>query len=231
MRHLIIITLSIIIFSCNPKTSEEYNAEAELLEQEGKFDQAIPLLDKAIEKDPNNLYALTNRAVDKTIIKDYNGAINDYSLIISIDSNNVLAYLNRGRNKIRIEQYYEATKDFDLALLKKISFIDTFKSKSPKEAMKMTKEIMKMSEFSATTEEILFSRGRALFEIDSLNSALNDFNNCIKMNYSLSDCYYWRAFVYINGGMRLKGCEDLHKSHELGDSFAMQEINKYCVSK
>ena len=145
MRHLIIITLSIIIFSCNPKTSEEYNAEAELLEQEGKFDQAIPLLDKAIEKDPNNLYALTNRAVDKTTIKDYNGAINDYSLIISIDSNNVLAYLNRGRNKIRIEQYYEATKDFDLALLKKNSFIDTFKSKSPKEAMKMTKEIMKMS--------------------------------------------------------------------------------------
>ena len=75
---LLIILLSISIFtSCDLKSASQYNIEAENLENQGKYKEAILLLDKANKKDPNNIYVLRNRAVDKFILEDYKGAIED----------------------------------------------------------------------------------------------------------------------------------------------------------
>ena len=82
MKQIIIILGILIFSSCDFKSSADYNAEAEKLEKEGRYTEAIPLLDKAIDKDPNNIYALTNRGVDKSILEDYQGAIDDYTSII-----------------------------------------------------------------------------------------------------------------------------------------------------
>ena len=75
---LLIILLSISIFtSCDLKSASQYNIEAENLENQGKYKEAILLLDKANKKDPNNIFVLFNRAVDKFILEDYKGAIED----------------------------------------------------------------------------------------------------------------------------------------------------------
>ena len=86
-----------VLTSCNLRSSNSYYLEAVKLEDEGKYEEAIALLDKAIKKNPRNLYALMNRGVDKSFLEDYHGAIEDYNIIIEIDEKNTLAYMNRGK--------------------------------------------------------------------------------------------------------------------------------------
>ena len=99
LKNLIYISLiSILLSSCDFKTAEDYYDLAYQLEEQGKYQEAIVFLDKAIEKKPDLKPALLNRGADKSILKDYNGAIRDYELILIYDSDNTLALMNIGNN-------------------------------------------------------------------------------------------------------------------------------------
>lgn len=211
----------LILTSCDFKSSADYNAEAEKLEKEGKFTESIHLLNKAIEKDPKNIYALINRGVDKSILEDYNGAIEDYSKVIEIDSNNTLAFLNRGKNKKRIKDYYGAIEDFNKAIATKggeTLYIEW----NPNYFVNTGYE------FDVDMEEIRFERGVAKYYIDSSKSAFNDFHFCIENGFELSSSYYWRGLIYLAYDMKKEGCIDLEKSQELGNPDAKEMIDKYC---
>lgn len=207
--------------SCDFKSSAEFNAEAEILESEGKYEEAILLLDKAIEKDPENIYALFNRGVDKSILEDYKGAIYDYTKIIEIDSDNTLAFLNRGKNKTRLEDYQGAIDDFEKAIKTKggeMIYIDKVENSFVETGF----------EFDVAMEEIRFERGIARYNIDNLKLAFDDFNFCLDKNYKKPASLYWRGIIYVAYGMNQKGCSDLKQAYKLGDSDAQEIINEYC---
>jgi tetratricopeptide (TPR) repeat protein len=221
MKQILII-LSILTFtSCDFKSSADYNAEAEKLEQEGKYTEAIPLLDKAIDKDPNNIYALINRGVDKSILKDYKGSIDDYTKVIELDSDNALAFLNRGKNKKRLEDYQGAINDFEKAIKTKggeMLYMDKVENSFVETGF----------EFDVAMEEIRFERGIARYNIDSLNLAFEDFNFCLEKNFERSASFYWRGIIYVAYGMNTEGCSDLNEAQKLGAPDAQEMIDKYC---
>jgi len=221
MRTFTYILIILTLVSCDFKSSEYYNEEAQKLEKEGKYEEAIPFLDKAIEKDQKNIYALINRGVDKSILGDYKGAIEDYSTIIKIDSDNTLAYLNRGKNKKRLDDFLGAIDDFEKAIKTKGGeqiYIDLVENSFVETGF----------EFDVEMEEIRFERGMARYNIDSLRTAFDDFNFCIQKNFELSASYYWRGLIYLAYGMKSEACNDLKKSHDLGDPDANEMIKKYC---
>ncbi|WP_200978308.1 tetratricopeptide repeat protein [Echinicola sp. 20G] len=221
MKQILII-LSILTFtSCDFKSSADYKAEAEKLESEGRYEEAIPLLDKAIEKDPENIYALINRGVDKSILEDYEGAIEDYNRIIQIDSDNALAYLNRGKNKKRLEDYQGAIDDFEKAIKTKGG--ESFYMDKVENSF-----IETGFEFDVAMEEIRFERGIARYNIDSLRLAFDDFIFCIDKNFEKPASLYWRGIIYVAYGMNQKGCSDLKEANKLGDPDAQEMINEYC---
>ena len=210
MRHIIFILTIIILTSCDFKSSSDYNSEAEKLEQEGKYKEAITLLDKALKKDTENIYTLISRGVDKSILEDYKGAIEDYTTIIEIDPDNTLAYLNRGKNKKRIEDFQGAIEDFEKAIKTKGGeqiYIDLVENSFIKSGF----------EFDVEMEEVRFERGIARYNIDSLEIAFEDFNFCVQKNFELSESYYWRGLIYLAYDMKVEACNDLMKSKELGD--------------
>jgi tetratricopeptide (TPR) repeat protein len=221
MRTFTYILIVLTLVSCDFKSSEYYNEEAQKLEKEGKYEEAIPLLDKAIEKDPKNIYALINRGVDKSILGDYKGAIEDYSTIIKIDPDNTLAYLNRGKNKKRLDDFQGSIEDFEKAIKTKGGeqiYIDLVENSFVETGF----------EFDVAMEEIRFERGIARYNIDSVKTAFDDFNFCIQKNFDLPASYYWRGLIYIAYGMKTEACNDLIKSHELGDPDANEMIEKHC---
>ncbi len=221
MRAITYILIILALISCDFKSSEYYNGEAQKLEKEGKYREAIPLLDKAIKKDPQNIYALINSGVDKSILEDYKGAIEDYSKIIEIDSDNALAYLNRGKNNNSLENYNGAIEDFEKAIKTKggeLFYLDKVENSFIETGF----------EFDVGMEEIRFERGIARYNIDSLRTAFDDFNFCIQKNFELPASYYWRGLIYLAYGRKTEACNDLKKSHELGDPDANGMIEKYC---
>ena len=221
MRTVGYILFCLILTSCNLKSSDYYYSEARKLEFEGKYIEAILLLDKAIEKNPRNIFALINRGVDKSLLEDYMGAIDDYSRIIEIDKNNTLAYLNRGKNKKRIEDYRGAIEDFDRAIKTKggeFLWIDKVENPFVDDGF----------EFDVMMEEIRYVRGFARYYSDSLQLALKDFNFCIQKNYYLSTSYYMVGLIYIAYGNIDEACKILLKSRDLGDVDAQELLDKYC---
>jgi len=197
------------------------NKEAEKLEAEGKYKEAIILLDQAIEKDPKNIYALLNRAVDKSILEDYTGALEDYSTIIGIDPDNTLAIFNRGKNKWRLEDFSGAIADFNKAI----------KTKGGEHLYIEKTEnglIDTGSEFDVLMEEIKFSRGLAYYDIDSMKLAFEDFSFCIQKNHETAESYYWRGAIYLYFEMKKEACKDLDKSDELGNEYAKTMLEENC---
>ena len=57
-----------------------------------------------------------NSGLLKQKLKDYDGAIADFSKAISLNPNDKEAYYNRGNSKLDLENYYEAIADYTKAI-------------------------------------------------------------------------------------------------------------------
>ena len=83
---------------------------------EGKYSQAIELLDEVIDSNPEDAKAYYDRAFAKTRLERYEEAIDDYNQAIELDPEYADVYVNRGVTKGRLERYEEAIDDFDQAI-------------------------------------------------------------------------------------------------------------------
>ena len=222
MRKIIILIINILFFtSCEFKSSDYYLTEAKKLESEGKYKEAISLLDKAIEKDPENINVLIHRGVDKSVLKDYEEGIKDFTRVIALDLDNALAFLNRGMNKQKLKNYQGAIEDFERAIKIKGSellYID-----------KTENEYFDTGfEFDVLMEEVRFERGLARYNIDSLKLAFDDFNFCLNENYQRPASLYMRGLIYLAYEMNNEGCSDLIEALKLGNLDAQQIVDFYC---
>jgi tetratricopeptide (TPR) repeat protein len=72
---------------------------------------SIKFQENNAELDPNNANAYYKRGNSKFDLKDYNGAIADYTKAIELDPNNANAYYKRGVSKAYFKDYDNACKD------------------------------------------------------------------------------------------------------------------------
>lgn len=196
---------------CNVVSSEDYRGEANRLKQRQQYRKAIQVLDKAIEADPQNISALLDRGIDKALINDAGGAIEDYTKVLAIDQDNGLALLNRGKSKMKAEDYCGAVVDFNHAV----------------EAQSRQLAIHKTPAYDVKPQELRLQRGIAYYHLDSLKQAFEDFNFSISCNYMLSECYYGRGMIYLRYEMKKEGCADLANAKYLGNRYAQELIDKY----
>lgn len=219
-RHFLLIFISVTFIGCDIKSAKDYFAEAEKLEKQQKYKEAILLLDKAILKDKKFLGAYINRGADKSALGDFTGAISDYKIVISIDPKNTLAYFNIGNNLKRLGDYKSAVEFYNKAFATKGGdgiYID-WKPNS----------LVDLSSFDVLGHEISYERGLALYEIDSLQKSLSDFQNCINKSYMKSDSYIMVGNIYLIKGYKKEACEYFLKAKELGNDDGQTSIEKYC---
>jgi tetratricopeptide (TPR) repeat protein len=219
MRTKILIILVSGITSCNPKSAETYFTEATKLEEQNKIPEAIKLLDESIIRDSNYLPAYINRAVDKAILEDYNGAIKDYDIVISKDPQNTLALLNRGKNKHRLLNYEGAIYDFQKAI----------NSKGGEGLrLKYIPNNSVGSGYECSMEEIKLERAVSFYFVGDLSKSFNDIEFCIQNNFESKIALYWRGMIYISSGKKDLGCKDFQESSRLGNTDAVQEMERFC---
>jgi tetratricopeptide (TPR) repeat protein len=222
MKYPIIFILAFILTSCVFKSAKDYFDEAAKLEEQEKYSEAIILLDKAIEKQPEFIGAIINRGADKSALKKYDEAIKDYQLVLNIDKKNTLAVFNIANNKKRLKDYKSAITYYDQALDTKggqyltIDWVDNPNFPDDKAA------------FDVNTFDIVYQRGLAYYELDSLNKAASDFNNCIKNNSNIVDATFFLSQTYFKASRMTDGCEYLSKAIQLGYKDYLPEQLKLC---
>src|SRR5690606_4771113 len=106
--------------ACNElvATAGRIEERADLLRQRGiahhrlgDYQNALADYSQAILIDPQDSYALYNRALVRTRLGDWRGAVSDYDVSLQLRSDNTDAYLNRGLIFLDSGQFDKAIAD------------------------------------------------------------------------------------------------------------------------
>lgn len=173
--------------------------------QEKEFAKSVATFSKYLEVDKNNTDVLFFRALSKTELNDYYGAISDYDKIIELNSNYPLQF-----NKIATVYNNKA---FSLLKLKKFSEALPF--------VELALELEKNEWF------IWDTRGEIYYNLSMFEKSLLDLDKAIELHED-ENSYFIRGLVHIKLGQLEKGCKDLSKSGELGNNEAFEKIKIYC---
>jgi len=95
---------------------QAYIKGRELINEEGKEDEAMAALSKAIEKYERHAQAYEKRGHVNFILKNYKDAVYDYSKSIDLNPMNPEAYMGRGKIYFLEEKFDEAIKDLEMAV-------------------------------------------------------------------------------------------------------------------
>ena len=138
----------------------------------------------------------SDRASSKHALKDYLGAIADYTIAIKIKSNNAADLWNRGNVKRDFEDYKGAIADYNKSMMKDpdwawICFqcigIIKFNLKDYEGAIEtFTKEL----EDSPNSKFGYYNRGMCKIELGQKGSAFLDFNKAVELGTAKVQAYF-----------------------------------------
>ena len=132
---------------------------------------AITDYSKILLNNPNDYYALFQRALSKSYLNDHEGAIQDYTRAIQINSEKASAFYNRGLSKDKLKDSYGAISDFNKAI-----------------------------EIDPTYTSALHNRGKAKTYLEDYSGAITDFNKVISQKPLHLNARQNRANIhYFNG--------------------------------
>lgn len=220
--YYILIICSIFLIGCdNVPPAEELFLEAEKLEVQGKFKEAIPILNEAIKIDPTFLGAYINRGADYSALGNYREAVRNYKIVLKKDPLNQLALLNIGNNYKRLNEYRKAVNYYD----------DILMDKNGNRMIELTitdADGNNVNEFNVPFYEVCYERGLALYELKSWNSALADFKFCIESGYMVPESRYMCGAVYEIWNMNEEACNEYSIAADLGDQEAKDSKSRVC---
>lgn len=173
--------------------------------QNKEFALAVRNFSKYLERDSKNTDVIMWRAMAKGQLNDYYGAISDYDKVIELNSNYPMQYNKIGMAYNNKAYTYVKRKEYKKAL----------------------PYIEKALEIDNSDWHFWDTRGEIYLNLGQYNKALSDLNKAIKIEKN-SNSYYLRGLTHIKLGKKEKGCKDLSKSGELGNSDAYEAINKNC---
>ncbi|RAV98018.1 tetratricopeptide repeat protein [Pseudochryseolinea flava] len=109
--------LSLFSFSAVAQRSPDtLFGQAEAAFDDGQYAKALSLLNNCLLEDPGFMNAYFMRAETRERLRDPEGALTDYSIVLENIPTHVEALLNRGRLRFHLKKYAQAAEDFHLFL-------------------------------------------------------------------------------------------------------------------
>ncbi|WP_435681481.1 tetratricopeptide repeat protein [Nonlabens sp.] len=202
----------------------EWN-DSEVYFKRGEYEKAIESLDKIIEQNPKHFSALINRGVNKTMLKDYNGGLDDYLKVVEHDPENTLALFNLGDNHKRLKNYSKSIEYFSKAL----ETSGAIKSDSLYIEFLDTPFTIGSSPFNLRKYEIEFERGVVYVKAKQYNLAIKDLKESLKYNHNSisSICWIGEAYYHLNDTINARlYLEEASKHGDLESIEMLKKINK-----
>ncbi|MDK2772929.1 MAG: tetratricopeptide repeat protein [Flavobacterium sp.] len=234
LKKLSYILSFIILTSCDFTSAESYYNQAIELSQQKKYENAILLFDKAIEKKDNFRPALINRAYCKAEIGDYKEAIKDYEKVIQFDSDNTFALCEIGYNWSNLKNHQKAIDFYNKALNTEGALHTSLNSERQKIAINTNLEVKLFdnnADYNVLDCEIYYNRGIEYFKLKEYEKAINDFKKSLETDNMISNSHYYIGKSYLELNDTIKSCENFIISANLGDIEAKEMLNKHCNRK
>lgn len=220
---LLIIVLTINI-SCDSKSAETYYKEAKELCERHKWEEAVVLLDKAIEIKPKFRLALIERGFGKAMwLEKYEEGIKDFEKVLEVDPDNTLALYRIGFVYGDQFQHIKAIeyllKALETQIIKRIPEATTEED--------YENELL----FVVNESDIRYQLGLHHVRIKSFDRAIVYLNTCVITKSHLQDSYFLLGEAYLGKEDIANACKNFNESARLGDSEALQMLKKYCIKE
>ena len=200
------------------------------------LNKAIFYFTKSIELDPNNSSYYERRASAKEELKDYSGAIADYSKAIELEPD-AYSYDKRASAKEELEDYSGAITDYSKAIELKPDASNFSGRASAKFSLldyrgaivDYSKAIeLDSKQFFSLSNYYYFDRGNAKFNIGDYKGAIADYSKVILLDPKNGGAYLWRGNAKKMTKDKKGACKDFSKAGELGEDEAYEAINENC---
>lgn len=197
------------------------------------WQEAIADFDSAISYNNFHKEAYFTRAYTKSLLEDFEGAIEDYKKTIELDSNHYAANINLGNIYGRLGYEKDAILCFTTAII--------IQPKNPDGYFNRGNQKLIMNDLEGGIEDLeksltIDSKNiNALFLLAELKIKANDNLGAFSvLNRILSieenaKALFLRGSIYLKLEDRNNACGDLNRAGELGYFDAYEMINKYCV--
>ena len=164
---------------------------------EESYQNTIKHCNQNIDLNSNDSQSYMNRGFAKLNLRDYKGAIEDFSKIIQIKLNTdyvAWAYTNRGMCLAKLSKYKEAIADFNKSI-----------------------------ELNPNDAGVYSNRGLSKLHLGLYKESILDFDKSIELNPNDAGVYSNRALANLNLGQHKKAIKDCNKGIELNPN----DINAY----
>lgn len=173
-----------------------------------------------IEKEPYDSETFFNRGIERHNLKDYTGAIEDYTKTLKINPKHADAYNNRGASKANLGEYSEAIKDFTKAIKINPLFAIAYLNRG---LMLINKFECERDRIRNSPIEYEYTDFPESYPHYLCEQAIKDFTKAIKIDPAIAETYYNRGLArcYISTYSQVKkAIIDFTKAIEVNPYFA-----------
>ena len=202
---------------------DKFIEEALSLSDNGKYDEALEVLNQAAELFPDNQYVFVNRGnIYNNYFRDYEAAIADYNKTIEINDKFSWPYLNRGIAYGRLKRWEEAIADYGRAIELDKNYASAYNGRAWsycqinnfEAALADAQKALKLKPNEANFFD---TRASAYIGLKRYKEALDDLNTAIKLSPE-GWLYHNRGELYKLMGEEDKAKADFAKAKKLGYS-------------
>ena len=204
-----------------------------------KVEEAIKLIDEAIEKDNNDAYLYLNRGKLYAMINMHDKAVEDFNKFIELNPKNEKIYFSIGLLKAKLEKYEEAIEDFNKAIElnpnnKEAYFYRGVAILRLAQYEKAVEDFNEAIKLNPNNEEAYLGIGLSKAQLKKYEEAIEDFNEAIKLNPNNEESYFNRGVLKIHLKKYKQSINDFKIfAKNNNDAFditiieILQEFNKY----
>lgn len=221
----------------NSITAKDYLTEGKLMQAQNKDLFAMQYYSEAIGYDESLSEAYLLRAgLRIKLMKDYHGAILDYSKILEQKEDPEI-YFKRAKCHIQLKKYEEVMNDLNKAITLNPKFDTLYFYKGEvnnyilKKYAEAIKDYDKTLALNPKFNEALLGRGISKQNILNYKGSINDFNTLIQMKPEEGSYYYYRAYSKFYLKDTSSACNDWFQAERLYFIEARNLLNKYCLGK
>ena len=198
---------------------------------DGKDISEINKWNNAIVKDPTNSIAYLYRGLAKFQLKDYQGAIQDYSKCIELDPNNKDAYRCRAFAMEELKDYQSAIQDYSKLIEHDPNdqaaylYLRADAKENLKDYQGAIQDYNKMIELEPTNKGYYVMRARAKNHLKDYQGAVQDYSKAIEIDEKSTSYIYERGRTYqihLNDVEAAK--KDFEKVISINDNDRLVEI-------
>ncbi len=190
----------------NPECSYLYYFDGTTYLMEGESSLALERFNQCLQLDPHNSFALVNRAIAKSNLKDFAGSVFDTNAAVQMNPGNAFAHMNQGYDHSTYFNYKESIRSYSKAIQLNPLVYDSYVNRAlareglGENSMAMTDYATAIklypSRFSAYMQ-----RGTLLMRMKKYKEALVDLNFALR--FCPRDEEHRNSLMYIQHSLSL----------------------------